>query len=212
MAKKNKEEAPTIIGIRMEKARAFRNLTRSELAHAVGSPYREVLRWETKGTIPRVAKLKQIADALQIRMDYFGEPEDVDPDVRFYLSEKEMLETTGMDDLMDDKRSVARKYISEIQGVFALKTTCHLLMNYVDSDKIRTLSSVVRELSEYEGTDSSRITTRDELRIYINDMIDTIEDPDLLAKIANLIVGFTGFDNIDKQIAIVMQFANRPLP
>ena len=42
-------------------------------------------------------------------------------------------------------------------------------------------------------------------------MIDAIEDPVLLAKIANLIVEFTNFENINKQIAIVMQFANNPL-
>lgn len=202
---------PSVIGKRITKAREFRGVTRTELATAIGSYYREVLRWETEDKDPRVAKLKQIADALQIRMDYFGEPDDVDPDIRFYLTEKEMLDTTGMDDLMDDKRTLAKGYISKIEGVFALKTTCHLLMNYVDGDKINLLSTVVKELSEYNRSDSSRPTTRDDMRIYINDMIDAIEDPVLLAKIANLIVEFTNFENINKQIAIVMQFANNPL-
>ena len=209
---KQKElKEPSIIGKRIQAAREFRNMEKTALANAINSNYREITRWETTSQEPRALKLKQIADVLQVRMDYFVEPEDTDPDIRFYLSEQEMLEQTGLDELQRQKKASAREYISIIEGDFALKTACHLLMNYADGGKLRSLASVIRELSSYSGNEADSMNSKDDLRLHINSMIDDVDDHDLLVKIANLIIEFTSFENMNKQLEILMQFANNPL-
>ena len=84
-------------------------------------------------------------------------------------------------------------------------------MNYADGGKLRSLASVIRELSSHSGNEADSMNSKDDLRLHINSMIDDVDDHDLLVKIANLIIEFTSFENMNKQLAILMQFANNPL-
>lgn len=60
----------------MQMLRESIGMTRSELAEAVNSTYRDILRWETTAHEPRAMMLKKIAEALNVSVDYLLSDED----------------------------------------------------------------------------------------------------------------------------------------
>ena len=202
----------SIIGKRIEEAREFRQMERKNLAEAVGCSYREILRWETTRQEPKAMTLKKIADVLGIKMDYFVEEESVNPRIITYLKdEAEIAELTGLDEALKAKKDTAKSYVSQVNGRFTLQTMCHLMMNYIDAHLLNSIAVSVQGLVDETSSELNALSTNDDLRLYINKMVDQISDPDLLKKIANIEIESTGLSSINQQVAIAMQFAEHPM-
>ena len=88
---------------------------------------------------------------------------------------------------------------------------CHLMMNYIDAHLLNSIGVSVQGLVGKTSSELNALSTNDDLRLYINRMVDQISDPDLLKKIANIEIESTGLSSINQQVAIAMQFAEHPM-
>jgi transcriptional regulator with XRE-family HTH domain len=66
------------LGRRIQACREAKKISRSELAKLIGISPATIWHWETRGTIPRQARMSKIAEALQVSESYLwgtGAPE-----------------------------------------------------------------------------------------------------------------------------------------
>ena len=59
-------------GLKIEYAREYRHITRTDLAEQIGSTYRNILRWESGERTPKFDTLYEISKALRIPLEYFA--------------------------------------------------------------------------------------------------------------------------------------------
>ena len=57
-------------GLKIEYAREYRHITRTDLAERIGSTYRNILRWENGERTPKFDTLYEISKALSIPLEY----------------------------------------------------------------------------------------------------------------------------------------------
>lgn len=75
-----------IDGTKIRQARLKAGLTQNQLARAVNTTERNIVRWETSANQPRVSSVMAIAEATGTRVDYFLTPNGDDEDEESDLS------------------------------------------------------------------------------------------------------------------------------
>ena len=203
----------SIIGARIERAREFRKMDRNQLADAVGCSYREILRWETTNQEPKAMTLKKIADALGVKVDYFVEEEIKNPQILYYLQDR--FETEGRlqeEAELKEKKNTAISHLAEIQDLYTLKIACHLMINYIDSESLKSLYSIIKTISGFGYDTGQNLKPEDEFYRQLTYIIDRTKDSDLLRKIAEITINSTKTDLIPKQIEITKVFSAHPVP
>ena len=64
---------------KLREARKLRKLSQDELAKLTGVSRRSVIAWENSEVVPRARTMKEIAEALQVSLDYLKHDEITDP-------------------------------------------------------------------------------------------------------------------------------------
>lgn len=150
------------LGRRIQVAREFRELDRTTFAKEIGVKYRDILRWETTTHEPRAATLKRMADALNINVNYFLDEEASTDQIISYLSEEEMMNESGLGEILTQKRKQIKACIDKTDDVSLLRTISRLMMDYVDAKLLVYLTDVILEYTNYTGEIPEQLVTADE--------------------------------------------------
>lgn len=75
----NREGKRMTFADKLREARKLRKLSQDELAKLTGVSRRSVIAWENAEVVPRARTMKEIAEALQVSLDYLKHDEITDP-------------------------------------------------------------------------------------------------------------------------------------
>ena len=206
---KNKSE----IGARIQHAREFRQMDRSTLAKAVGCSYREILRWETTSREPHAVTLKKIADALDMKLDYFLLEKPFEEEskfyVAFYLKEETYHELFGYNDLPLGNRRIAKKCIDVLDSEHDLKVTASIVNGALRIKDLYLVYTIIHD--DILGLDIDPMIAEEELhpddaRALIKDTFMDVSDIEKLQAINKVLLTYMP-DEAVRDVTVIIQRA-----
>ncbi len=187
-------------------------MDRNELAHAVGSSYREILRWETTTQEPRAVKLKQIADALNINIEYFLQDTpfsaEAENAIIYYVPKEEFYSLTGFSEIFDQYKTSCKLYLNRISKKEGLSIALRIMTGFVGASDLPVVYIIVLQDILGKAVDNTDETkTPDNIRQELKQCVDSVDDPDVLRVIGKILVTYTRTQDVKEELALLTQLA-----
>jgi transcriptional regulator with XRE-family HTH domain len=148
----NKPMSEMKIGKRIEAARTFRKMSRSDLAKNIGVFYQDIVRYEKTNREPHPSTLKKIADTLNVDVNFFlDDIEDYDDlgPIKGYSSLDPYLprNESTYGELLQGYRESINSSIDEIDDKEKLRMIARMMTPELKEENLKKLEYTIRLLA-----------------------------------------------------------------